>query len=529
MSEADLSMPTQSAARSDAKVYAPEGELRTGESRESHAFVPVMQTVFSFPAMLATFLVGRVFYEGRAFFVDPDLWWHVRTGQDILATHHWPTSDPYSFTVAGVPWLAYEWLGDVALGAVANWGGLLALNVLLIVGASVVIMALYAYATLRSGNSKAGFVAAGVLCSLAYASFNLRPQMFGYLFLVLTLIALERFRQGKQRAVWFLPLLFLLWINTHGSWVIGLGVILVFWASGLFEFRIGGLEATRWTPAERIRLELAFLLCLVVIPVTPYGTRLATYPFMVASTLPINVGNVLEWQPMPFNIGGGKLFLAVVLLFFVAQILFRFSWRLWEMALLLGGVVMACLHVRFLLLFVPFFTPVFATMLARWLPPYDRRKDHFVLNAVLITGVVVAMVYYFPTRAGVEKIVTRTFPVRAVEYLHQHPVPGPMYNTYGYGGYLIWQLPEHKVFIDGRGDLYEQGGAFTEYLEVADLRPAAFTVLKAHGIQWCLVESREPLATVLAAHPEWEKRYTDGVSTLFVRRNTAGGLPDHKE
>jgi hypothetical protein len=523
MSEADLSMPSTDVLREAAgeNRARPSAVPVPAASTGSTALASLLQHVFSFPAMLATFLVGRVFYEGRAFFVDPDLWWHIKVGQNVLATHHWPTTDPFSFTVGGAPWMAYEWLGDAVIGVVARYGGLLGLNVFLIVLASIVMLALYSYTTLRSGNSKAGFVASGLLCSLAFASFNLRPQMFGYLFLVLVLIALERFRQGKPQALWFLPPLFVVWINTHGSWIIGLGVIFVFLTGGLMEFRIGGIEAKRWSVAERIRLELIFLLCLAAIPFTPYGTRLAAYPFTVASTLPLNVGNVLEWQPMPFNIAGGKLFLGVVIAFFVLQMMFQFTWRLAEVALCFGGILLSCLHVRFLLLFVPFFAPLFATMLARWLPPYDKKKDHYILNAILMTVVIGAMVRYFPTRAGVEKIVAKTFPVHAVEYLHQHPVPGPMYNSYGFGGYLIWKLPEQKVFIDGRGDLYEDGGAFGEYLQVADLKPAAWLVLQAHGIQSCLLESAEPLSTVLAAHPDWEKRYTDGVSTLFVRRSAA--------
>jgi hypothetical protein len=357
------------------------------------------------------------------------------------------------------------------------------------------------------------------LCSLAFASFNLRPQMLGYLFLILTLIALERFRRGKQRSVWFLPALFLVWINTHGSWVIGLGVLTVFLASGLVEFSGGSVEARRWSSVERIRLEAILLLSLAAIPLTPYGTRLAAYPFTVASSLPLNVGNILEWQPMPFNILGGKLFLALVLAFFVGQMLSPLRLRLWEATLFFGGIVMACLHVRFLLLFVPFAAPIFAVVLARWLPPYDRKKDHPVLNAILMAVAIVAMVRYFPTRAGLDKIVAQSFPVRAVEYLRQHPVPGSMFNNYGYGGYLVGNLPEQKVFIDGRGDLYEDAGVFGEYLELAQLKPAAFQVLRAHNIQSCLLDSKEPLAIVLEVHPDWEKRYTDGVSALFVRRN----------
>ena len=311
MSQADISMSASPSPNTVSLGARPSvGVIERSPSSQYWNISSAARWVFSFPAMLAMFIVGRVFYEGRSFAVDPDLWWHIKVGQNILATRHWPTTDPFSFTVGGTPWIAYEWLGDVAIGAVAKLGGLLGLDIFLIVLASIVMLSLYGYATMRSGNSKAGFVAAGLLCSLAYASFNLRPQMFGYLFLILTLIALERFRQGKPKALWFLPLLFLVWINTHGSWIIGLGVIFVFWASGLWEFHLGSVSAKRWSFTERLRLELVFMLCLAAIPFTPYGTRLAAYPFTVASALPLNVGNILEWQPMPFNVAGGKLFLA---------------------------------------------------------------------------------------------------------------------------------------------------------------------------------------------------------------------------
>ena len=233
--------------------------------------------------------------------------------------------------------MSCEWLGDVVFATVYRIGGLRGLEALLVVLASAVILALYAFATLRSGNSKAGFVAAAVLLTLANASFNLRPQMMGYLFLILTLIALERFRQGKQRAVWGLPVLFMIWINSHGSWIIGLGVVVLYIACGLVSFQVGSLEARRWSTSERLRLETVFMLSLAAIVITPYGVRLAAYPFTVASSLPISVANILEWQVMPFNLVGGKIFLVLVLGFFLAQMTFRFSWRVYEILLFLFG------------------------------------------------------------------------------------------------------------------------------------------------------------------------------------------------
>ncbi|HEX8882239.1 MAG TPA: hypothetical protein VF749_19495 [Candidatus Acidoferrum sp.] len=492
-------------------------------ARNRLAWSELPKWAFSFPAMLGAILVGRVFYEGRNFSVDPDVWWHIRTGQNIWATHRWPTSDPYSFTVSGAPWMAYEWLGDAFLGAVAKYGGLQGLLALLIVLSSAIVLALYYFAALRSGSSKAGFVSSLVLCPIAFASFTLRPQMFGYLFLILTLIALERWRQGRERGIWFLPPLCLVWVNTHGSWLIGLGLIITYLACGLKQFSLGSIEAASWTNRQRRHLELVLLLCLSVIPITPYGPHLAAYPFTVASSLPVNVGNVLEWQSMPFNLVGGKIFLAVVLGFFLLQMVVRSKFHLAEILLFFGGTAMACLHLRFVILFVPFFAPVFAVLLRRWAPPDERPKDQFVLNCVIIAMVVAGVIRYFPSRLETQSIVDREFPARAVSYLKQHPVAGPMYNAYGFGGYLIWALPEKKVFIDGRGDLYELGGAFGDYLEIAHLRPAAFALLKAYRIQSCLLERSEPLATVLAAMPEWQTAYSDDGSVLYVRRNQTAG------
>jgi hypothetical protein len=522
MSEQNISIP---GANGEGLCFPPPGtEPATAEAAlaPTHpvAFasrgLEILKWAFSFPAMLGTMLVGATFYAGRLFTVDPDMWWHITTGQTILATHHWPTVDPYSFTVLGQPWIAFEWLGDVLIGAVARIGGVRGLDALLIVLGSAVMLALYVFATIRSGNSKAGFVAAAALFALANPSFSMRSQMLGYLFLVLTLIAFELFRQGKRWPIWFLPPLLLVWVNTHGSFIIGLGVILVYLVCGLKGFRLGSIEAKQWTAKERIRLEFVFLLCLAVLPITPYGTELAAFPFRVASAIPVSVGHILEWLPMPFNLPGGKIFLALVLGFFVVQMIFNLKWRLEELVLFLGGVVMACLHVRFILLFVPFCAPLLAVVFARWLPRYNRKIDKYVLNAALMAGVVAAMVHYFPSRTFLDKKVSENFPVDAVKYLRQHPIPGPMFDDYGFGGYLIWS--GQKVFIDGRSEVYERGGVLSNYLHIMQLKPGALTVLRNYGIQSCLLDRNAPLATVLTALPDWQRVYSDRTSALFIRR-----------
>src|SRR6185437_11641302 len=175
MSESGYAMqPNATAARISAPVAssaAVAGEVALPRSDAgTQPFASRLLWLVSFPAMLGAFLVLRVFYSMRAFFVDPDLWWHIKNGADILATHHWPTTDPYSFTVHGQPWMSCEWLGDILLAWVSQVGGVLGLDILLIVLGSAVMIALYYLGTLRSGNSKAGFLAAGLLSSLAFAS-----------------------------------------------------------------------------------------------------------------------------------------------------------------------------------------------------------------------------------------------------------------------------------------------------------------------------------------------------------------------
>jgi hypothetical protein len=484
--------------------------------------IEVLKWVFSFPAMLGMLLIGDCFYLGRKFLIDPDLWWHIKVGQEILRTHRWPTTDPYSFTAANSPWIAYEWLGEVIVGRVAQLGGNLALDALLIILASVVILALYYYGTLRSGNCKAGFLPAAIMCSVAFLSFSLRPQMFAYLFLVLLLIVLEWFRKGTTWPIWSLPLLFLAWVNTHGSFIVGIGILAVYLCAGLKSFRIGSFEAIAWTGEQRIKLELALLLSLAVLPITPYGTQLAAYPFDLMFNQAGITANIDEWLPLAFNSPQGKLFLGVVVLLIALQLMFRFAWRLEELVLAFGAGVLVCLHMRMLLLFVPLIVPIFATMNARWIPPYQRAKDKYLLNAAVMAVAVVAIIHYLPSRALLQKTVEKSYPVAAVRYLDAHDIPGNMFNNYGFGGYLL--AAGRKTFIDGRGDIFERSGVLADYVYLVRINPGALVVLDHYQITHCLLSSGEPLEVVLLASPNWKRVYFDGTGAIFVRTSPASAV-----
>ncbi len=501
--------------------------VAASQTIRAFSLADVLRKVFSFPVFLGVLLVAGTFVGARVNLSDPDTWWHIAVGKQILHEGRWPTADPYSFTASGTHWMAYEWLGEVVMALSARFGGLRGPTALLVVLSAGLFLLLYYRAYLRCGNSKAAFVACALVLPPAAAFFTLRPQLLGYIFLLITLICLEHFRRGKRKVLWVLPFLFLVWVNTHGTFAFGLLVLGLYWVSGLVEFRRGGLLAERWTSQQRRQLAWVMLLCVLVLPLTPYGTRLAAYPLEMSFSQPINVANIQEWQPIGFELYLGKLFLGLLLFFFFAQVVFPLTCRVEEMVLLLFAVYASCTHVRFVLLFILVFAPLLAVMLARWVPAYQAAQDRFLLNGLLVVSLGAGLVVFFPSQKELQRMAAERYPWDAVAYLRENPVPGPMLNEYGWGGYLIWALgPRHKVFIDGRADIYEHAGVLEDYLHIVRLDPQALTLLRKYGIEACLIRRKTPLETLLAALPEWKRVYSDEVAVLYVhkRRHLAAGL-----
>jgi len=481
-----------------------------------------LRKLFSFPSLLGVILVGASFVLLVNFFrVDGDTWWHLLVGERILRTHSWPTSDIYSFTAPGADWIAYEWLSDVMLAWAAQAGLRGWMGLLFALSCASVLMVYY-YAWLRCRNSKAAFAASCIVLPLASVWFAVHPYLFGYICLLAVLITLEHFRQGNHRPLWLLPLIFWLWVNSHGSFMLGAVVFGIYWLSGLVEFRAGSLEARRWTRPERRQFAAVALLSLLAACITPYGARLAAYPLQMMFFQQGITNNMTSWAPIPLNEWHGEYFLVLVLLFFTALAAGRITIRLEELGVFLFAVYMTAEHARALSLFAFVFAPLMATLLERWVPAYQPDQDKYIVNAVLIALALVAFVRYFPSQQDLEKPLSRAFPRGAVEYLRQQPAPGPMFNMLQWGGYLAYILgPQQRVFIDGRLDFYQYHGVFPDYLHITRLERDAPRLLQKYNIQACLTTRDIPLVTFLQASPEWGKVFEDDVSVLFVRRRKA--------
>ena len=478
-----------------------------------------LKRICSFPVLLGALLVFAVLLVASTFHVDGDTWWHIVVGEDIIRTHAWPLYDTYSFTATGAEWVAYEWLGEVALAWAVLTGGLRGLMGLLLGLAGATVVLIYYYAYLRCRNAKAAFFATMMVLPLAAVWFTLHPQLLGYLFLTIVLIGLELFRQGRRAALWLLPVVFISWVNAHGTFVFGFLALGIYWLSGLADLQAGGLVADRWTTGERIQIESVPLSSMLAACITPYGSRLLTYPVEMFLWQQQITTSMTSWQPIPLSIWHGKLFLAFVLLFIAAAVARRPVIRLEEFALFALAVIMTAVHARTLPLFVIVLPPMLASLLAPWVDNYESSCDRPALNAVLIVLLGLCIVKGFPSPQSLEKSVDDIYPAGAVRYLRQHPPPGHMFNDLGMAGYLLYQLgPARPVFIDGRLDIYQSVGVFADYLRITGLDSETFALLRKYDIRACLVPSQTPLVALLDATADWQRIYSDGISVLFLRR-----------
>lgn len=494
--------------------------------------IGVVRKLCSFPvlmgALLAAVTVGNLFLGLKAAASAPpgtarycvfegDTWWHVSVGEHILSTHKWPTTDIYSFTAHGDPWIADEWLGEVVMALSNRVDGLSGLTILDVSFAASIILLIYGYSYVKSRNSKAAFIACAVALPLVIVFSDLRPQLLGYIFLLITLISLESFRQGRLKKLWFLPFVFLLWVNTHGTFALGLGIVGLYWVSGMVKARIGGIKSQLWTTEQRRHLGIISLLSLLAITITPYGTRLAAFPLHMELFQPLTMATFQEWKPVDFSGPYGEYFLIVLLLILAAQVVVRLEYRLEELGLLLLAVYGACVHTRLMIFFTMIASGFLASAIAQYMPRYNPGKDRRFLNAALMALIVFGCVEIFPSRQELKQVVSHGFPTKAVEYIKQHPSVEPVFDKEFWGGYLIKELgPKQKVFIDGRGGLYEPAGVLSDYLSIMSLAPNTMFLLRKYHVRSCLIERSSPLATLLSHSPGWHKVYSGQNSVIFM-------------
>lgn len=482
---------------------------------------------------------------------DPDFWWHLRTGQYIVETANVPHSDIYSFTNAGKEWVTHEWLSEVAMDLLYRLGGF----PVLILTFSAIITAAFALVYFRSPGRPylAGF--ALLLGALATApTWGVRPQMLSLLLMSGFLFLLDQHaRTNDVRYLVPLPFLMLLWVNLHSGYALGLVVLGVYVISGILEGitclwrqaqsrEIAGSPATRGADSEVSKPPLSpravravfitLIICLVAVLFNPNGAQMFLYPFETLTSRAMQA-YIQEWFSPDFHLLEWQPFAWLILALLLMSLLAHARVPLAQTLLLFVLGYAALRSARNIPLFVVVAVPVLATQLAmlfNWKPAVNKpglaqrralaQKLGFLayLNIALLVLVALAGLLRVITVLGNQSQVEQEkFPAAAVEWIRANQPPTQLYNTYHWGGYLIWKLyPEYPVYIDGRADVH--GDRFIEeFLNVYRATPGWEDELQKKNVRLVLVEPDAPLAVALGTSPGWRRAFEDTLSVVYVR------------
>ncbi len=457
---------------------------------------------------------------------DPDFWWHLRTGQLIVQTHAIPRADPFSFTNTGKPWIAHEWLSEILMYGLYRLGS----YGLLIFVFSLIITGAFLLAYLRSPRESRPYIAGFTLLLGAIATaptWGVRPQMISLFITSLFLYLLDRYRtEGKLKFIIPLPLITLVWVNLHAGYFLGLAIVAIYIAGGLMELLKAGLQKTMvpGTPTLRSVLMLCAALGISILAalVNPNGILILIYPFQTLTSQAMQQF-IVEWFSPDFHQLGWQPLAWFILAFIGAGMLGKKPISLTKILLTLVFGYAALRSMRF----VPLFAIVAIPILTEQIDSLARiqsevkaqgRLFRWLAPVLLVTSMLAVGFRFVQVVRGQAKAEAGTFPKAAVDWIAENRPAGNLFNSYGWGGYIIWRLyPQYPVYIDGRADVYGDKFIF-DYREVYRAQPDWEQVLDAQGVGLVLVEPGSGLATALGQSSWWKITFEDQISVVFFRK-----------
>jgi hypothetical protein len=462
---------------------------------------------------------------------DGDMGRHIRLGEHMLTyglLHH----DLFSFTKLGAPFIGHEWLSEVAFAGLYRLGGL----PLVSVGSGILIAFTYAYLTsflLRRGvDPLLAFLAALVAAILGSFHWLARPHLFTLCATAILMGCLERRKEGARP--WTYMPLFALWANLHGGFLFGIVLIGIYLVGDLVE-ALRREERVLWlTRARHHAAAIGFAVLGTLI--NPYGPSL---PLHVLKWFDMQfvIDNTIEYFSPNFHYPDTKFVLAVLLLMVTALAVSsrRPTWP--RLLLILATMAASLIYQRNIPLMGIAALSVLALHIDReWreLPdllgirgvfqrdsPGRRNGPWAVATVTPLLLVTLAWSPLATLRLVPGEFNGRVFPVMAVQKAREAGLQGRIYNEFIWGGYILKEWPEMKVFIDGQTDFY--GEELTrEHWNIGWLQPGWREKMRKRDIELVLVPTRAPLAQELVRDAGWRIWHCDPTAVLLQRVDPAG-------
>ncbi|HMM27289.1 MAG: hypothetical protein AAGU78_14925 [Chloroflexota bacterium] len=469
---------------------------------------------------------------------DTDTWWHLRAGELIVESGAVPHEDTFSHTRAGHAWVDHSWGaqvllygvyrafgGDEQIGDSGNIGLALYTAALATGGMALVYRMCDGTAYLRAFVVVLGAAAAAVFWSP-------RPQMLSFFLAALILYVLHRFKRERVDRLWAIPLIMAVWANLHGGFAIGFLLLLGTLAGETLTALLNpdDADAAGWRGVRRLLVVTG--VSIPAVAINPYGLKMLAVPF---ETVGIGVLQdfIQEWASPDFHQRQVWPF-ALLLLGTLAALGVsgrRAGWT--DLALVCGTALMALMAGRNIAVFALAATPVLSRHANAWLDargwqirPLRRVSGarlalNWALLLLVLLGALAKTVAALNAPA-MRQAQAEAFPVELAAHLRANPPAGRLFNSYNWGGYLLFAAPHVPVYVDGRTDLYDDE-FLRRYLSVVLIRDGWDAALDEQAIEAIAIEGHSVLAQMLRERPEqWrEQTFDGGRSALFSRAGTA--------
>lgn len=453
--------------------------------------------------LLLIIAVWALFFIKALIAVDTDFGWHLKVGE-LMLTQGIPAADPFSYTMPNYQFIDHEWLTDVGIAEIfpstGFWGLALIFTVLAIASILLVI-------NLRSIKT---FGIPVLMTSLILLFFGgSRPQVITWFFLALILWIIFRSENWDKLKYW-LPLLFLIWANLHGGFVAGLVVLGVVTTCRLIQTR--NFKLSDW---------MILIASILVSLINPYGLDLWKEIFVSLNDSHLRLA-INEWSPAFFRFD--LVFISLLALSIFLTFRVRKKLSLAEIILYLFFTISALSSNRNIplwALFVLFLTFKFLPQILDSLPKGPTAENAFqrVYLGAFVFTIFATGFSLFDSVSGILKFrVNNYYPVEALTFIKNNQVRHELFAPYTWGGYLIWQLPEYKVYIDGRMPSWENARIMKEYEDLLNNRIGFEEIAHKYQIRAILWDAQDNYSFLsLLDRDIWKEIYRDQTSVIYEK------------
>ena len=503
------------------------GEQASRPAAELHRARGASRFVPDFALSMACVAVAYALLAGgaSALFRDADAGWHIRAGERILAAHALPVADPFSFSKPGEPWMAWEWVADIAAGAAHLSAGLSGVALLYLIAIGAAVWMWFRLNWAAGGN----FILAGLFAVPLLSTLSLhwlaRPHVFGWLFALVTVWFCESMcrRLSACTAVFLATAL---WANIHGSFILAPAIFVIYAVGAKIRPAIWGGEAKGSWRAYSLYALAAAAGSLI----NPHGWNLHRHIFAYLNNSDL-IDHIGEFQSFNFHSNGAAEITVALMICFAGGIA-SLSARRPERFLLSLVIVAAALRTARMLplaalILLPLANGSISDVLTHaQLAPRFRKGLDAILNygsglraldqtfSGIALAPLMAMALFAIVRATHPAFPSDQFPVAASASVAAMPADARLFSSDKFGGYLIYRFDgQRKVFFDGRSDFY--GAEFLKsYTDMVQARPGWQAEFARYRFTHALLPPDYALVASLES-AGWKETYRDRTAVLL--------------